>query len=282
MLLPVQLRKRKSDTHKGDYGHVLVVGGSSGLTGAVCLCANSALRSGAGLVTAAVAKSLHDIIEIKLTEVMSLALAETKDRSLSLSSFKDIKEKTKKIDVLTIGCGASQNLSTQKLICRIVKEINLPMVVDADGLNALAKQKAVLKSRKSKNIVLTPHLGEFSRLIGETVNNIKKRRKELAKEFALRYNLILVLKANSTIVTDGKKIFENKTANPGMATAGSGDVLSGIISGLIAQGINIFDAAKFGVYIHGKAGNMAAKEISQTCLIASDIIEYLPNVILSD
>ena len=278
MRLPVQLLKREFNTHKGDYGHVLVIGGCLGLTGAVCLASESALRIGAGLVTVGVPQSLNTIFEIKLTEVMSLPLADD-EGSLNLSAFKKIKEKLNKVDVVVIGPGIGLNKSTKDLVIKVIRDIDKPILVDADGLTALASNLSVLNKRKTKSLILTPHLGEFSRLVKLDSFEVKRARKKLVKEFALRYNLTLILKGNRTLVSDGKKIFENNTGNPGMATAGSGDVLSGIVAGLVSQGLSSFDAAKFGVYLHGLAGDCAAKEKTQNCLIASDIIEYLPKAL---
>lgn len=275
MQLPVQLQKRKPDTHKGSYGHVLVLGGSPGLTGAVCLAAQAALTSGAGLVTAGVPESLNDIFEIKLTEVMSRPLP-GRQGYLSPKAFAAIKEFSEKADIIAVGMGASRSADTARLLLKVIQEIDKPMVVDADALTALASNLTVLAKRKTKNLILTPHLGEFSRLLKLDTVKIKKRRKELAKQFAFRYNLALVLKGSRTLVSDGKQVYENRTGNPGMATAGSGDVLSGIISGLMAQGVSCFTAAKFGVYLHGLAGDCAAKAKTQICLCASDLINYLP------
>ncbi|MEI8350613.1 MAG: NAD(P)H-hydrate dehydratase [Candidatus Omnitrophota bacterium] len=279
MKLPVQLLKRKPDTHKGDYGYVLAIGGSPGLTGAVCLCAEAALRIGAGLVRVGVPKSLHNIFEVKLTEVMSVPLEESREGHFSVNALARIEDIAKKIDVIALGCGASQNISTQKLILKIIETIDKPLVIDADGINALSKNIGILKRCKSKNIIVTPHMGEFSRLVRIGVEEIKAKRKELVKDFAFQYNLILVLKGHRTLISDGKEIFENITGNPGMATAGSGDVLTGMIAGLIGQGLGCLEAARLGVYLHGLAGDLAAKDKTQNCLIASDIIEYLPKVI---
>ncbi len=278
MRLPVQLLRRKSDSHKGDYGHLLIIGGSPGLTGAVCLAAQAALRIGAGLVTVGIPESLNLIFEIKLTEVMSLPLPETSSHAISFKSFNKIKEFTTRIDALVIGVGAAQAPSTKRLILKVIEEIDKPKVVDADGINALAGDLKVLEKRLN-DLVLTPHLGEFSRLIKRDIDFIRSNRKHLAKEFALRYNLILVLKGSRTLVTDGHRLFENTTGNPGMATAGMGDVLTGIIGGLVVQGLNLFEAAKIGVYLHGLAGDYAAKEKTQLSLIASYVIEYLPRAI---
>jgi len=269
------LHRNNPDTHKGDYGYVLVVGGSPGLTGAVCLCAQAALRVGAGLVRVGIPRSLNSIFEIKLTEAMSLPLEED-NGYLSLKAFSQIEGISDKIDVIALGCGASTNSSTQELILKVIEKIDKPMVVDADGINALAKDLEVLRRRKTKSLILTPHLGEFSRLLKQDKEAIKQARKKLVKDFAFQYNLTLVLKGRHTLVSDGKKFFENTTGNPGMATAGSGDVLTGIVSGLLAQGLSSFESAKFGVYLHGLAGDCAAKDKTQNCLIASDIIDYLP------
>ncbi|MFH1504042.1 MAG: NAD(P)H-hydrate dehydratase [Candidatus Omnitrophota bacterium] len=270
--------KRKSDTHKGDYGHILVLGGSPGLTGAVCLAAKAGLRIGAGLVTAGVPRSLNSILEIKLTEVMSLPLEEAED-SLALGAFEKVIDILDKIDVIVLGPGAGLKLGTQNLAIKIIKEIDKPIIVDADGITALASNIDILNKRKTSKLILTPHPGEFSRLIKIDKSEIGKRRKELVKKFALRYNLTLVLKGWHTLVSDGKKLYKNTTGNPGMATAGTGDVLAGMISGLVSQGLSCFEAAKFGVYLHGLSADLAVKDKTQNCLIASDVIEYLPEAI---
>jgi NAD(P)H-hydrate epimerase len=276
MKLPKQSLKRKPDTHKGDYGYVFILGGSPGLTGAVCLCAQAALRIGAGLVRVGIPKSLNNIFEIKLTEVMSLPLEE-ENGYLSVRSFSQIEQFLNKIDVLALGCGAS--LAAKDLLLKVIETVDKPLVVDADGLNAIATDLAILSRRKTKNLILTPHLGEFSRLINMDIAKIKEKRKELVKDFALRYNLTLVLKGYRSLTSNGKELFENNTGNAGMATAGCGDVLTGIIAGLMAQGLDCFTAAKIGVYLHGLSGDLAAKDKTQNCLIASDIIEYLPKAI---
>ncbi|MDD4954719.1 MAG: NAD(P)H-hydrate dehydratase [Candidatus Omnitrophica bacterium] len=280
MKLPKQLLKRKPNTHKGDYGYVFVLGGSPGLTGAVTLCANAALRMGAGLVKTGVPESLSNVLAMKVTEATVLALKE--DRGyLSLQAFEQILSLMERIDVIALGAGAYQTPSSRSLLLKVIKEIDKPMVIDADGLNALSTDLNVLKERKSKNIILTPHMVEFSRLTKLTVAEIESKRKELVKEFAFKYNLTLVLKGHRTLISDGKKLFENNTGNPGMATAGSGDVLTGIIAGLMAQGLDLLTAARFGAYAHGYSGDLAAKDKTETCLIASDIIEYLPKAIKS-
>ncbi len=279
MQLPLRLHKRNPDTHKGNYGHVLVLGGSPGMTGAVCLTARAALRIGAGLVTAAVPHSLHDIIEIKLTEAMSIALEETKEKTLSLKAFEEVEKYSKKTNVFVLGNGATRNSSTRDLLMKIMGGIWQPMVIDADGLNALEDSLGVLTRKRITKLILTPHEGEFARIIKKSVPEIKQARKDLAKEFALRYNLILVLKGHRTVITDGELLLENTTGNPGMATAGSGDVLAGIIGGLLAQGVSPFSAAQLGVAVHGTAGDIAMQAKTQLGMIASDLIDCLPQAI---
>ncbi len=275
MRLPLSILKRNPDTHKGDYGHVLILGGSPGLTGAVCLSAKAALRTGCGLVTVGIPRSLNNIFEIKLTEVMSLPLAD-RQGVLDREAFKEIEEILKKIDVIVLGPGASLKGSAQALLRKVAKSIDKPLVIDADAITAISADCDILTKRKAKQVVLTPHEGEFKRLSKVQVFESKKTRKELVKDYALRYNLTLVFKGHRTLVSDGKKLFENITGNPGMATAGTGDVLTGVIAGLMAQGVGAYDASSLGVYLHGLAADLAVKDKTQSSLIASDIIEYLP------
>ena len=275
MHLPLKISKRQKDSHKKDYGHVLVVGGSLGLTGAVCLSAQAAMRSGAGLVSVGIPESLNDIFEIKLTEAMSIPLAD-KNGSLDIRSLAQIKQVLNKIDVIAVGPGASLKNHTQDLLRKIIRYLDKPLVIDADALNALAVDCGILAKREAKEIVLTPHAGEFRRLLQVPLPEAALARKELVKAYALRYNLTLVLKGHSTLVSDGQRLFENSSGNPGMATAGTGDVLTGIIAAFIAQGLSAYEAARYGVYVHGLAGDLAAKDKGEHSLIASDIIEYLP------
>jgi len=278
MRLPVQLRKRNPDTHKGDYGHVLVLGASAGLCGSACLCAEASLRTGAGKVSVAVPASLEPIIQTKLTEAVTIALPQGARKNIAYRAVGTIRRYIEGFEAVAAGMGASVIPETAACMREIVITVEKPVVVDADGINAFAGKAAALKKRKSL-LVLTPHLKEFSRLTGITTAYIQKHRKKLAKEFALQYNLVLVLKGHRTIVTDGRRAFENPTGNPGMATAGSGDVLSGMIAGIIAQKVPFFEAACTGVYLHGLAGDIAAKEKTEVSLIASDIIGKIPEAI---
>lgn len=276
------LLKRKPDTHKGDYGHVFVLAGSAGLTGAAYLTAQAAITSGSGLVTLGIPKSLNPIMARKLVEVMTRPLAETKAQSLSLKAFAEIKKFCGRIDVLAIGPGLSQNKETQKLIRKVVGAIDKPMVIDADGLNALAGHLNILLSAKrfTLNAVFTPHPGEMARLIGKTRDYVQANRKKVAKEFAKKYNVILVLKGHRTVVASpGGKIYINSTGNPGMASGGVGDVLTGMIASFLGQGLTAFDAAQLAAYAHGLAGDLAAREKGQLGMIASNIIEKIPEAI---
>ena len=273
------LKKRSRDSHKGDFGHVFILAGSRGLTGAAALCSNAALRSGAGLVTLGIPASLNSIMSRKLTEVMTISLAETKEGTLSLKAEVDILKKIKTSDVVVLGPGLSQYPETQKLINRIILKIEKPMVMDADALNAISKNTGALKKIKSR-FAVTPHPGEMSRLINKSMEYVKNNRLIVAKKFSHDYNAVVVLKGAGTVVAapDGK-YYINTTGNPGMATAGSGDVLTGIIAGLLGQRLNMFNAARLGVYIHGLAGDLAAKDKGEIGLIAGDILEKIPYAI---
>jgi NAD(P)H-hydrate epimerase len=284
MRLPRRLLQRKVNAHKGDFGHIFILAGSQRFSGAAVLCSEAAMRSGAGLVTLGIPKSLNDaIIKIKPKEVMTLPLPETKEVTLSLTAYKEIKEFSKNIDVLAIGPGLGQNNSTQALVRKVVTKINKPMVVDADGLSALVGHLNLLlitDYRLPITRILTPHPGEMARLLRISINKVQGKREEIAKKCAKDYNSTVVLKGYRTVVADSKgRVYINKTGNPGMATAGSGDVLTGMIAAFLGQGLTAFDASKYAVYLHGLAGDLAAKEKTQTGMIASDIIAKIPEAI---
>jgi len=274
------LLQRKPDAHKGNYGHILILAGSSRFSGAALLCAAAAMRAGAGLVTLGIPKRINmAIIKNKLKEVMTLPLAETKEGTLSLGAFTKIKSFLKNIDVLIIGPGLGRNKSTYALIRKVINKSDVPAIIDADALNALNDHLAILKRHKQK-LILTPHQNEFAKLFKINLSFIQKNRKSVAKKSARYYNSLIILKGYHSIVTDGnKKCYVNKTGNPGMATAGSGDVLSGIVGAFLAQGLDVFSAAKYATYIHGLAGDIAAKDKTQIGLIASDIINRIPDAI---
>lgn len=280
MRLPARLLRRKPDSHKGDYGRILILAGSPRFSGAALLCARAAMRSGAGLVTLGLPKSLNlALIRRKPEEIMTFPLPETKEGTLSLSAFDKISGMLESADVLIIGPGLGRNKSTDALVKKILKNTAIPKVVDADALNALAKHLEILKSHTGLAI-LTPHLKEMARLFDIGIGVIKNKRKLVAKTAARYYNSIILLKGHRSIVTDGlKRCYINRSGNPGMATAGSGDVLSGIIGAFLAQGLDGFDAAKYATYIHGLAGDLAAGDKTQIGMIASDIIERIPEAL---
>ncbi len=271
-----KIQKREKETHKGDYGHLFIVGGSPGFTGAVCLAAESALRAGCGLVTIGIPESLNVIIEIKTTEPMSKKLPETKTHTIGPKAINICTEFIeKKADGLLIGPGMSNDKGTETFFKKFLPKINKPVIIDADALKILGRYLSVL-AENSKNIILTPHPGEMTYLTGLKTSEINKNRENIAKEFAKKFSVIVVLKGYKTVVTDGEKIYINHTGNPGMATAGSGDVLSGIIAGFLVQGFSCWDSAIMGTYIHGFAGDMAEKKYGEYSLIASDIIKFIP------
>ncbi len=268
---------RKSDSHKGDYGHVFILAGSYGLTGAAYLTSQASLLSGSGLVTLGIPESLNPIMEVKLTEVMTRPLAETKGLTPGLKAFPQINKILPGIDALAVGPGLSRNYQTQKLVHKLLLSVTKPLVLDADGINALIGKLEVLHNLKAE-LVITPHPGEMARLLNLSIAQVQKNRTRIAKDFAKKYNVVVVLKGYRTVIADPKgKIFINETGNPGMASAGCGDVLTGIIAAFLGQRMSAFEAAKLGVYIHGLAGDIAAKEKGRISLIATDILEKLPS-----
>ncbi len=281
------LPSRTPASHKGSYGRVLVVAGSTGMTGAAALASEAALRVGAGLVTLAIPNSLNPILEVKLSEVMTLPLPETEEGSLAVSASTPIlefAEKTK--SVIAIGPGLSQHPETVALVHQLINEnrkrdLDLRMVVDADGLNALS-QATELISLLGEEAVLTPHLGEMARLTDTPIPSLATELISIAEEFAQKHNVTLVLKGAPTITSDPNgNTWINSTGNPGMATAGMGDVLTGIIAGLMAQNVSSETAAVLGVYLHGLAGDITAEAVGMHGLIAGDVLRSVPQAITS-
>lgn len=274
------LPKRPKDAYKNMFGHVLVLGGSAGMTGAAVLASRAALRLGAGLVTLGIPKSLNAIVSAKLTEVMTKPLSETEEQTISLKALDTINNliQLRAINVVVIGPGLSTHPETVELVRSFVSASKGPLVIDADGINALVGKLDIVKNAKCK-IVFTPHAGELGRLIAKHATEIKEAGIKYPVEFSKETGTVCLLKGHHTIITDGENVAVNTTGNPGMATAGSGDVLSGMVGGLIAQGLDIFAAAKAAVYIHGLAGDIAAKENTEMGLIASDIIKAIPSAL---
>ncbi len=277
MSLPAHLLPpRPRDTHKGDVGHVVVIAGSVGLTGAAALCSLGALRTGAGLVTLGIPKSLNDIMAAKLTEVMTRPLPETKERTLSLQALPELISLIDRMHAVAVGPGLSQQPQTKQLVRALLPRVTKPCVVDADGLNALADETHLLK-RLTLPLIVTPHPGEMARLIKQSVEDVQRDRERTAKAFATLYRAVTVLKGHRTIVAnvDGE-LYVNETGNPGMASGGCGDVLTGMIAALLGQGLSLFDAARLGVSLHGLAGDLAAAKLGQVGLIASDLLATIP------
>ncbi|MDO4540794.1 MAG: NAD(P)H-hydrate dehydratase [Syntrophomonadaceae bacterium] len=271
---------RRPEGHKGSYGHLLVVGASDGMSGAVAMTCQAALRTGAGLVTAAVPQSLVNIIDNAAAELMCRGLPETRrGAAISSEALPALENLLGTSSVCVIGPGMSRYREANAILSFVLKHSGIPVLIDADGLNALEGDTAILEKRQVP-LILTPHPGEMARLTGLSVRDIQGDRLGVAREYAQKWGVILVLKGQHTIVANPHgATWLNPTGNPGMATAGSGDVLSGVIGGLTAQGLKPLDAAIAGVYLHGLAGDHAAAAHGQRGLIAGDIIAALPTVI---
>ena len=266
------LPDRLPDTHKGDYGKILLICGSRGYTGAAALAAMGALRSGTGLVYLAVPESIYEIEATKLWEPVVVPLND-QDGKLSPDACNQIRSLMNGNDVVLIGPGLGQSEGVFCAVRTVLDEFAGPVVLDADGINVLAKHKDILRGRTNSTI-LTPHVGEFARIC----SNINGDRTKDAMKFAADYGVILLLKGNRTVITDGKTLYINETGNPGMAVGGSGDVLSGIITSLIGQGICPLEAAACGAWLHGAAGDLCAAEIGQYGMLPTDMLQALPRL----
>jgi ADP-dependent NAD(P)H-hydrate dehydratase / NAD(P)H-hydrate epimerase len=273
------LDPRPAQAHKGDYGHLFVLAGSPGKTGAAAMVCQGALRTGAGLVTLGIPASLNPILEAKLTEAMTEPLPDTGNGYLFADALGRIHELLEGKTALALGPGISTLPQVQETLAELIPSVAVPLVVDADGISAIAQRPEILKQCKG-SVVLTPHPGEMARLAGITVQQVQDDRIGVAKACATSYNCIVVLKGNKTVIASPEEeVYINPTGNPGMASGGTGDVLTGMIGGLVAQGLPPLKAAQWGVFLHGLAGDMAAKELGEIPLIASDIIDYLPDAL---
>lgn len=260
----VLYKPRESFSHKGTYGHGLVIGGSYGKIGSISLSATAALRTGAGMVSIYAPACGYNILQTVLPEAM--VITDSGEKELENIDF-DLEP-----SVICFGMGAGTSENTLKTYERLLKTVKKPMVIDADGLNMLSKKKELLRLLP-ENSVLTPHPKELERLIGEWIDDFDKLEK--AKKFSSDYGVILVLKDAHTITVSGNNLYVNNTGNPGMATAGAGDVLAGVVTGLISQGYEPLIAAVFGVYLHGKAGDIAAGKLSYEGTVAGDIVQNI-------
>lgn len=264
---------RKRNTNKGDYGKGNIIAGSTGLTGAAILACRAALKSGMGLLKLYIPESLNVIITTAVPETVTVPLVEVRKGVIGINNFNKVIEESNKSDVLAIGPGCGLNAEVGELLKRIIFEVHKPLVIDADGLNALAKNVHWLENKK-QDIIITPHPGEMSRLCGQSVEEVNDHPIQTALQFSRDWGVITVLKGTRTVIaTPTGEVFININGNPGMATAGSGDVLTGVITSFIAQGFKPIDAAVFGVYIHGMAGDIMAESRGEHGLLAGDIVE---------
>jgi len=271
----VLLPERDEEGHKNTFGHAVVIAGSPGMMGAAYLASKGVLRSGAGMVTACVPTSFADIFDLALTEALTQGVSETKKRTISATGWSEIKKILPGKKVVIFGPGLGTDEQNQRLLQEVI-QVAIPVVIDADGLNVLAKDVGVLKLAKAP-LILTPHPGEMARLLETTVEKVQENRVQMAIQAAVSFNAVVVLKGAATIIaTPDKKVFINSTGSSALATAGSGDVLAGAIGGLIAQGIALLEAAILGVYIHGLAGEILAKEKGLRGVLAGDVVEALP------
>jgi len=267
------LPPRKPDSHKGDYGRLLLIGGSQGMAGAIALSGMAALRSGAGLVKLATANSCQATVASFEPSAMTIGLAADEHGRISEAALPAVIEAAKEAAVVACGPGLGRSDGLAQVVAWLYQNISQPLVLDADALTLLAKEESILAKAAGPRI-LTPHPGEFARLLGRQ-SFPPSERESLAREFAREKKLVLVLKGHRTVVSDGTRTAINHTGNPGMATGGTGDVLTGVITAIVAQGLPPYEAARLGVHVHGLAGDLAAAELGQVSLIASDLVTYL-------
>ena len=270
-----KLKPRPAEAHKGDFGKVLIVGGSVGMSGAAALAGRAALRAGAGLVRVATPKSVLSIVASIEPCFTTIALPEDTAGRISGKAINAVLEAINENDAVAFGPGIELSGALRSVLHALLEQDGLRLLIDADGLNNLAGMKDWPAGLKAK-LILTPHPGEMKRLWSGLLREpLPAERQAQAVRFAQRTGAVVVLKGAGTVVTDGERVYVNSTGNPGMATAGSGDVLTGVITALAGQGLSDFDAAVLGVYIHGLAGDIAAEKTGQVSLIATDIIESL-------
>ncbi|MGB9736225.1 MAG: NAD(P)H-hydrate dehydratase [bacterium] len=276
------LKPRNYNTNKGDYGHTLIIAGSEGKSGAGILSAKGALRAGSGLVTIAGPEGLMPVYETTVLEALKEPLTETLTGVIDRSAINQVEKLLQTRDVVAIGPGIGTEPQTAEFVFELIRRCKIPIVIDADGINIIASDPQVLVESNNEHIVLTPHPGEFGRLVNMNPKEVNKDRIGLASEFAKKYKCTLVLKGARTVIAnkDGE-VWVNPTGNPGMSTGGMGDVLTGIIAGLIATGLNPQEAAIAGVFIHGMAGDIIYAYHRNSAVLASEILDRIPYVLSS-
>jgi len=267
------LPDRKDDAHKGDFGRILLLCGSRGYTGAAALAAMGALRCGAGLVYLGVPENIYAIEAVKLTEPIVFPLPE-QGGMLSAKALPEILKRLPQMDAVLIGCGLGKSEGTLAVTRTVLENAQCPVVVDADGINVLSQHMDILRERHYPT-VLTPHAGEYARLGGDASGG----RLESAERFAREFGCILLLKGHHTVISDGGNSYVNQTGNPGMAVGGSGDVLAGMIAGLLGQGLDPLAAAACGAWLHGAAGDLCAAALGQYGMLPTDMLEVLPRLL---
>jgi NAD(P)H-hydrate epimerase len=264
--------RRNKNTHKGDYGKILIIGGSVGMAGAVCLAARAAFMTGAGLVTACVPKEINDIIQKNVVEAMTISLDFEKEHT-------KIIEKINGFDAILFGNGIGREPYAADMLANVLAAARVPLIIDADGLFALS-QRPQLLALCGENVILTPHTMEMARLLGVSADEVEENRIDIAHDFAVKNGLTLVLKGNHTIITapDGRQSV-NVNGNSGMATAGSGDALAGILAGLAPRMESPFDAATLSVFLHGAAGDFAAGAVGENSVTAGNIVSAISHIL---
>lgn len=267
------LPHREKDIHKGNCGKLFIIAGSKGMAGAAVLACRAALRSGIGLVTAGIPAGILDIIQISVPEAICKPLGNEENIEIDISCLTSILEGAQQSDVIAIGPGMGKNPDIQSIVKKLIEEAQVPLIIDADGLNAIG-ERADAFFKGDKSIVITPHPGEMSRLTGLDISQINENRIDIAREYSKKWGTIVILKGARTVIAipDGK-VYLNITGNPGMAAAGSGDVLTGILSSFVSQGFSVDKAAIAAVFIHGRAGDMMAEKFGEYGLIAGDMAD---------
>lgn len=275
-----EFEKRNPLSNKGDYGKVLSVCGSKKYPGAAFFAASGAVRIGAGLVTCAFPDAAYPAIAPKLNEPIMMPLPCCEEGFLARGALESLIPAAEKSDCMLIGCGLGNTLGTSSVVEELLKETSCPTVIDADGINIISANINMLEAVRGRAII-TPHPGEMARLLRLTVEQVQANRILLAKAVSKQFGIVVVLKGANTVVSDGEKVYINRTGNAGMARGGSGDLLAGMIAGLVAQGYQLMQAAMLGTFIHGTCGDVAAKTISEAGMTPTDMIEILPRL-LSD
>ena len=272
-----RLAPRASESHKGTFGTAFLIGGSVGMSGAIILAGRAALRGGAGLVRLGIPRACLQVVAAGEPSYLTVPLPDTSGGRIGYRAKTKIERELQGATAVAVGPGIGRSAGVEALVWWLYQDCPRPLVVDADGLNALAaRRKAVGKfPLPAGPRILTPHPGEFDRLVAVGKLSPEDRRRR-APELAREAGAVLVLKGHRTLVTDGERVNTNPTGNPGMATGGSGDVLTGLITALLCQGLGAFEAAVLGVYLHGLAGDLAAAQLGQESLIASDLVDFLP------